>query len=364
MVYSRLTIQRAFGVACVAVVCTAMAVGSFGVPLAAADERHIMTQALDPYQFETALSGTLTIAGSETMQPMVTKMATEFMRLHPNVKFAIEGEGSASAIREFALGISLQRRGDKSRQGHDGANKLQVLASSRPLTDKELQAFVSHHGHEPLALPAALDAVTIYVNVENPVRGLTLEQVADMFGKRGADRVTTWGHVGLNSGWEKQAIHLYGRDDNSATREFFIQTVLKGESLKPDIHEEPGIASEILAIARDPLGIGYAGAGLNTSFVRAVPLAERAGSAFVPPSIESVLNGTYPLKRTLYLYVDPGSKKDKLDPLVAAFLKFVNSQEGQSAVVRAGFFPVTAAMADKNKELLDGRSTAALLSRR
>jgi phosphate transport system substrate-binding protein len=116
-----------------------------------------------------------------------------------------------------------------------------------------------------------------------------------------------------------------------------------------------------LAIARDPIGIGYAGAGLNTSFVRAVPLAERAGSSFVPPSIESVLHGSYPLKRALYLYVDPGSKKDKLDPVVAAFLKFVNSQEGQSVVVRAGFFPLTAAMADKNKELLNG---ASLLSRR
>jgi phosphate transport system substrate-binding protein len=348
-----------------AVLCTAIAASGLDSPTyAAPDERQVLTQALDPYQSEPPLSGTLTIAGSETMQPMVTKMATEFMRLHPDVTFAIEGKGSASAIREFALGISLQRRGDKSREGHDGANKVQVLASSRPLTDKELQAFVSRHGHEPLALPVAMDAVTIYVNVDNPVRGLTLEQVADIFGKRGADRVTTWGHLGLNSGWEKQAIHLYGRDETSATREFFIQTVLKGESLKSDIHEEPGIASEILAIARDPLGIGYAGAGLNTSFVRADPQAEEAGSAFVPPSLESVVHGTYPLKRALYLYVDPGSKKDELAPVVAAFLKFVNSREGQNVVVRAGFYPLTAAMANRNKVLLQGGTAATLLSRR
>ena len=365
MAHTGLTTMRVLGAGSMTVLCTAIIVSAFTLPgLAAANDRRILTQALDPYQSEPPLSGTLTIAGSETMQPMVTKMATEFRRLHPDVTFAIEGEGSASAIREFALGISLQRRGDKSRQGHDGANRLQVLASSRPLTDKELQAFISRHGYEPLALPVAMDAVTIYVNVDNPIGGLTLEQVAAIFGKRGADRVTTWGHVGLNTGWEKQAIHLYGRDEKSGTREFFIQTVLKGESLKPDIHEEPGTASEILAIARDPLGIGYAGAGLNTSFVRAVPVAERADSAFVPPSIESVVNGTYPLRRALYLYVDPGSRKDKMDPVVAAFLKFVNSQEGQNVVVRAGFFPLTAAMANKNKELLNGGSAAALLSRR
>jgi phosphate transport system substrate-binding protein len=364
MVHARPTTMRVLGVTWMALLWTATSVVDFGVPrLAVADERQVLTQALDPYQSEASLSGILTIAGSETMQPMVTKMATEFMRLHPNVKFAIEGEGSASAIREFVLGISLQRRGDKSREGHDGASKLQVLASSLPLTDKERQAFVSRHGHEPLALPVAMDAVTIYVNVDNPIAGLTLDQIADMFGKRGADRVRTWGQVGLNSGWEKQAIHLYGRDEKSGTREFFIQTVLKGESLKSDIREEPGPASEILAIARDPLGIGYAGAGLNTSFVRAVPLAERAGSAFVPPSVESVVDGSYPLKRALYLYVDPGSK-DKLDPVVAAFLKFVNSREGQNVVVRAGFFPLTAAMANKNKDLLKGGSAAALLSRR
>jgi phosphate transport system substrate-binding protein len=362
MVYVRLTTTRV--PIAVLMLFMATAVCGFGLPTLAADERQVLTQVLEPYQSVSPLSGTLTIAGSETMQPMMTKMATEFMRLHPNVTFAIEGEGSASAIREFVLGISLQRRGDKSREGHDGANRLQVLASSVPLTEKEVHAFVSRHGYEPLALPVAMDAVTIYVNVENPISGFTLEQIADIFGKRGDGRVTTWGQVGLNTGWEKQAIHLYGRDEKSGTREFFVQRVLNGESLKSDIREQPGTASEILAIARDPLGIGYAGAGFNTSFVRAVPLAERFGSAFVPPSVESVADGTYPLRRLLYLYVDAGSKKDRLAPVLVDFLKFVNSREGQSVVVRAGFFPLTTAMAIKNKELLSGGSVAALVTPR
>lgn len=313
----------------------------------------------------TEIKGQVTIAGSETMRPMVTKLAAEFMRQHPGVRFEIEGHGSTEGIREFALGLSLQRRGDKAREGHEGASTATVLASSRALTDQEVRAFVSHHGHEPLGFPVAIDAVTIYVNAENPIRGLTLDQVDAIFGstrKRGfSEDITTWGQVGVKAGWDKQAIHLYGRNEKSGTREFFIQAVLQGGVLKEHIHEQPGTASEILAIARDPLGIGYAGTGFQTSLVRIVPVAEQAGLPFVAPSLEAVADGTYPLGRSLYLYVAK-AVKDKLDPAIVEFLKFVNSREGQDTVARAGFFPLTSAMAAKNMDVLSGGSVTASLS--
>lgn len=326
----------------------------------------VLDSGLAEYTPEAGISGRLTITGSDTMRPLLAKLAAEFMLLHPGVTFAIEGTGSATAIREFSLGLSLQRRGDKGRVGgHAGANIVDLLASSRALTVEELGNYVSHHGEEPLTFPIAMDAVTIYVNAQNPIQSLTLDQVDAIFSstrKRGfTEDVTTWGQVGLPGGWEKEMIHLYGRNKASGTREFFIQKALQGGSLKDTVIEQPGTASEILAIARDPLGIGYAGTGFQTALVRVVPIADRPGHAAVLPSPESVVDGTYPLGRTLYLYV--AKKKDKsLDPAIAAFLRFISSREGQTAVTRAGFFPVTQGIAAKNLEVLKGQTVAIRLS--
>ncbi len=329
---------------------------------ALADERIATAQTLTAYDPTPALSGTITVAGSETMQPMIAKLAAEFMRLHPEVKFTVEGIGSSAAIREFALGISLQRRGDKSREGHGGGGSPNLLASSRELTEQELKAFASHRGFTPVGIPIALDAVTIYVNAQNPIEGMTLEQLDAIFStsrKRGAPaEISTWGQVGLNNGLEKQEIHLYGRNKESGTREFFVRRVLDNGLMKDAVREQPGTASEILAIARDPLAIGYGGAGMQTSFARVVPIAEQAGRTYVLPTQDSVATGTYPLTRSLYLYLAK-NPKERTDPAVLAFLNFINSREGQQAVARAGFFPLTDAMVAKNRDLLHGVSLTA-----
>ncbi len=324
--------------------------------------RPSVAHAIESYEAPPNLTGSVTITGSETMKPMMTKLAAEFMRLHPGVTFTVEGTGSSAAIREFSMGLSLQRRGDKAREGHQGGGKAQLLASSRELTESETAAFRSHHGFAPLGMPVAMGAVTVFVHGQNPVEGLTLAQVDAIFGtsrKRGAPTdVTKWGQVIQAPGWDHQDIHLYGRNKESGTREFFARTVLLGGRLKDDVREQPGTASEILAIARDPLGIGYAGTGMQTSMARIVPIAENEGSPFVLPTQETVTAGTYPLSHPLYLYVEAGPKQ-AADPAVLSFLRFVNSREGQEVAVRTGFFPLTESMVAKNKDLLIGASLTA-----
>ena len=130
--------------------------------------------------------------------------------------------------------------------------------------------------------------------------------------------------------------------------------------MKSEVIEEPGSASEILDISRDPLGMGYAGIGFQASTVRVVPLARTAGNEFVPPTAEAATSGAYPLARYLYLYAkkSPGAP---LESDVLEFLKFVNSREGQETVVRAGFFPLPAAQVAKNLQTLIGPSVSALV---
>ncbi|MCC6141004.1 MAG: PstS family phosphate ABC transporter substrate-binding protein [Nitrospira sp.] len=311
---------------------------------------------VDQYQPAPGIGGRVTVAGSDTMQPLMVKLAASFTAFQPKAKFGVEGLGSSESIREFMLGLSMQRRGDKAiGRGTEGTSSTSLLASSRPLTDQEVKGFVSHHGYEPVSLPIAMDAVAIYVHNDNPIGQLNLEQVDGMFSstlKRAKDEhLTAWGQVGLKDSWSGQPIHLYGRNKKSGTREFFRHVALVDGELHGDVQEQPGSASEILAIAQDPLAIGYAGVGFHSSMVRIVPLASSVEDPAILPSAETVSNGQYPLARPLYLYVNK-SPDGKLNPVVGEFLKFINSRQGQETVVRANFYPLTAAQIAKNLELL------------
>lgn len=314
----------------------------------------IVDPAIEPYVNHNGLQGKLSIAGSDTMTPLISKLAAQFSSQHPGAQIAVEGTGSSAAIREFLLGLSYQRRGDKVRgRGTAGSNTVELLASSRQLTEAESKGFESNHGYRPLEIPIAMDAVAVYVNKDNPLQRLTLAEVDAIFGKdhkRGLGPITNWSQIGTgNSTLAKQPVHLYGRDKRSGTREFFKHVALKDGELVDEVIEQPGSASEIIAIAQDPLGVGYAGAGFDISAVRQVPITAQAEEPALLPSLETVTSGAYPLGRSLYLYVNK-SPKDKLDPVVEEFLAFVNSRQGQETVARANFYPLTSTQVAKNRQ--------------
>jgi phosphate transport system substrate-binding protein len=307
---------------------------------------------IEPYTNHNGINGKLSIAGSDTMKPLISKLSAQFLSLHPAAQIAVEGTGSGAAVREFLLGLSYQRRGDKVQsRGTAGSNAVQLLASSRQLTEEEQKAFEFNYGYRALEVPIAMDAVAIYVHKDNPVQHLTLAQVDAIFGKdhkRGEPTISHWGQVGLpESSLTQQAIHLYGRDKRSGTREFFKHVALKDGELRDTVKEQPGSASEVIAIAQDPLAIGYAGTGFNIPEVRQVPITIQPNQNPVHPSMDTVTSGAYPLGRFLYLYVNK-NPEEKLVPIVAEFLSFVNSRQGQETVARASLFPLTGTQVAKN----------------
>lgn len=300
-----------------------------------------LDQSLPGYTPHAQVAGGLRVQGSDTMSPLLNRLAAEFQRRQPKTAISVTGGGSNKAVTEFiqpAPKLSGKITLKEERPTHPA-----LVASSRELTDAEIKQFVSQHGYEPQAIPVAVDAVALYVHNDNPIAGLTLDQVDAIFSStrnRGHKvGVTQWGQVGVGSGWETAAVHLYGRDRRSGTRAFFQEHGLAGGEFVPGIQEEPGAASVILDLMRDQLGIGYSGLGLETSRVRIVPLAENEGMPFVAPTAATVADQTYPLRRMLYLYIDKAPNA-KLPPLVQEFLAFISSREGQEAVVKAGFFPV------------------------
>jgi phosphate transport system substrate-binding protein len=298
---------------------------------------------LSRYNPQTQVTGGFKVQGSETMYPLLSRLSLEFQRRQPKVSIEVKGGGSTKAIEEF-LQPPLSKTG-KVMLLEERSKHFWFLATSRELFDAEIKEFSSQNGYEPMAIPVAIDAVALYVHKDNPITGFTLPQVDAMFSTtryRGyKSAITQWGQLGLTNGWDQAAIRLYGRDRKSGTRAFFQEHCLSGGDFAPHLRESPGAASVILDLSRDQLGVGYSGLGLQTSTVRVVPLAENAGMPFVTPSSATVANQTYPLRRVLYLYVNK-TPEGTLPPPAQEFLTFIMSQEGQEAVIKAGFFPLPA----------------------
>lgn len=313
---------------------------------------------IESYVAKSAVHGRMTIAGSDTMQPVLSKLAMEFRRRHADIKIAVQGSRDSRLSPEdvFLTGISTMRRGDGDTAGHFGAYDVQLLASSRALTEQEIKRFQSRYGYAPTAIAIAQDAVAVYVNQENPISRLTLAEVDAIFSatrKRGLPDIREWGQIGVDGPWAHAPIRLYGRDQKSTgTLPFFKQVVMQGGEFKKELIPEPGSASVIVAVGKDREGIGYSGIGFQTSTVKAVPLSDGTGGPPVEPTIDTVMQGQYPLSRPLYLYVNK-DPKEEWEPKIIEFLRFINSREGQETVARTGIYPLSSHQVTQNLALLE-----------
>ncbi len=290
-----------------------------------------------PYQKVAGVAGNLNSIGSDTLNNLMTFWAEAFGKLYPNVKIQIEGKGSATAPPALAEGTA------------------QLGPMSRKMKPEEEEAFEKKHGFKPTRIDVALDCLAVYVHKDCPIEGLTLAQLDSVFSKTrksGFADVTTWGELGLTGSWAQLPISLYGRNSASGTYAYFKEHVLLKGDYKDTVKEQPGSAAVVNGVAKDRAGIGYSGIGYKTSEVRAVPLAKTPDDPLAEPSFENALKGTYPLGRTLYIYVAKGPG-EPLSPMVKEFLRFVLSQEGQEIVVKDGYGALPVKLLAKQLELLN-----------
>lgn len=285
---------------------------------------------LPVYQKASGVAGNFTSVGSDTLNNLMTLWAEEYKRVYPNVNIQIQGAGSSTAPPALTEGTS------------------NFGPMSRPMNAKEIEAFEKKHGYKPTAVPVAIDALAVYVNKDNPIKGLTMAQVDAIFSpthKCGhPSDITKWGDVGMSGEWASRPIALYGRNSVSGTYGYFKEHALCKGDFKKNVAEQPGSASVVQSVTGQLNAIGYSGIGYKTSGVRAVPLAKKAGSPFVEADPKNSVNGTYPLARVLYVYVNK-KPNQPLPPLEREFFKLVLSRQGQVVVVKDGFVPLPAKMA-------------------
>lgn len=320
----------------IAILGTILGLSTLGIGTQQACAAEKVDSAIPSYQKVSGVDGSLNSIGSDTLNNLMTYWAEAFSKSYPNVKIQVEGKGSATAPPALAAGTA------------------QLGPMSRKMKPEEEDAFEKKHGFKPTKISVALDCLAIYVHKDNPIVGLTLPQADCIFSKTrksGYENIATWGEAGLGGDWTSMPISLYGRNSASGTYAYFKEHVLLKGDYKDTVKEQPGSAAVVNGIAADRAGIGYSGIGYRTSEVRALSLAKDGKTPLVEPSFANALKGTYPLGRTLYIYVakKPG---EPLPKLIEEFLKFVFSHEGQEIVVKDGYGVLPAKVIQKQLELL------------
>ncbi len=296
---------------------------------------------LDPslptYSQASGVSGNISSVGSDTLANLMTMWAEEFGKIYPNVNIQIQAAGSSTAPPALTEGTS------------------NLGPMSRKMKDNEIEDFESKHGYKPTAIPVAIDALAVYVNKDNPIKGLSIPQVdAIMSSTRKcghASDIINWGQAGLTGDWASKPIQLYGRNSVSGTYGFFKDEALCKGDYKSNVNEQPGSASVVQAVTTSANGIGYSGIGYSTSGVKAIALSHKEGGAFVEPTPENATSGAYPLSRFLYIYVNK-KPNEPLAPLEKEFIKMVLSKTGQQVVIKDGYIPLPAKAVEKALTLI------------
>jgi len=252
--------------------------------------------------------------GSDTMVNLALAWAEAYAAEHPEVHIAVTGGGSGTGIAALI-------------------NRTVDLANaSRRIKDEE-RAEAKNNGVEPVEHTVAGDAIAVVVHPSNPISGLTISELSAVF----SGKISNWRELG----GEDRPIVLVSRESNSGTHVFFLETIVRQGRpedktlFSPDTLLMPsseGISSEV---RQNPNAIGYDGLGYVTADQKVLGVASASGKPYVLPSIETVLDGSYPVARALYIYTN-GEPQDK----VREYLDWIMSADGQKIVKELGFVPL------------------------
>ncbi len=241
------------------------------------------------------LSGTITEAGSTTVQPVAESIAAAFMSKYPGVKVVIQGGGSGVGVKSAAEGT------------------VDIGAASRELTPEEATKVTPH--------VLAKDGIAIVAHKSQTVSNLTKAQVADIF----TGKITKWSQIG---GPDK-TIHVIAREEGSGTRAAFEEMVLpKGAVITSNAILQPSNGALRTAVAGDPDAIGFLSFGYLDDTVKAFSIDG------IPATVENAKKGTYPIVRPL-LFLTKGEPKG----IVKEFINFCLGPAGQEIVAK-DYIPV------------------------
>jgi len=264
-----------------------------------------------------ARATTIQNKGSDTMVNLAQAWAEAYKKVDPGVSVEVSGGGSGVGIAALTKGT------------------IDIANASRNMKPQEIEQAKKNTGKEPKEIIVGYDALAIYVHKDNPLNEITTEQIAQIYAEGG--NLTKWSELGITiPGVKDDTIVRVSRQSSSGTYEFLREHVLKNKDYKLGSRDMNGSKEVVELVANTPTAIGYSGMGYNEpGRVKMLKVAEKAGAASYPPSVENTLNRTYPIARSLQVYTlgepEGGIKK---------YVDWMLSDAGQKIVESSGYVPV------------------------
>ncbi|MBF0294966.1 MAG: phosphate ABC transporter substrate-binding protein [Magnetococcales bacterium] len=265
-------------------------------------------------------SAPIRIKGSDTLTKALRELAKAFREVAPEVVIEVTGGGSGNGIAALVN------------------SHADIAASSRLMRSREFQiAAKKQAGATPVFQVVALDAVSVVVNPANPLNGISLQQLMEIYGK--GESTSRWSDLGVQvPGCQDQKILPLSRKNNSGTYAFFRETILPKHDHFDHHMISMDASDEIVSmVAQMPCAIGYSGMPYITGKVKTLCISQSRGPKVpcVPPTVASTLNKTYPLSRSLYLYtLGPPAGQS------ARFLEWLKGPQAREILQRGGYIPV------------------------
>jgi phosphate transport system substrate-binding protein len=260
---------------------------------------------------------TIRVTGSDTMVNLAQAWAEAYRESHPDISSQVRGGGSGVGIAALCNGT------------------VDIATASRAMSDKETElARKNNNGKEPKEFIVGRDALAIYVHKDNPIDVISIDELAGIYGEGG--KITKWEQLGVdNAECSGGQIVQISRQNNSGTYAYFKEAVLgEQQEYKQGATTQSGSADVVALISKTPCALGYSGMGYKTDDVKLLNVSRKKGEAGIEPSVETTLDGSYPISRPLYIYTlgEPTGA-------VQEFVEWVLGGEGQRIVADVGYVP-------------------------
>lgn len=255
--------------------------------------------------------------GSDTLVNLAQAWAEEYKKVKPNVAIAVSGGGSGTGLAALINGT------------------VDIANSSRPMKEEEKDEARKQNGKTIKEFIVGMDALAVFVHPSNPLKGLTLEEAACIYGNQGT--CTHWHHIRETQvpGCKDNKIIRVSRQSNSGTYQYFREAILgKSRDLKLGSMDLNGSRESIDLVEKTPCAIGYSGMGYLNPRIKALCISKAEGSPCIKPTVETAIDKTYPIARELYMYTS-GTPS----PEVQEFMDWTQKEAAKVITIKAGYVP-------------------------
>jgi phosphate transport system substrate-binding protein len=254
--------------------------------------------------------------GSDTLVNVAQAWAEAYKEIRPDVAVAVTGGGSGTGVSALINGT------------------VDLVNSSRELKEQEYE-MARRRGVEPVRFVVGYDALAVFLHKNNPIESLTIDQLAAIYGEGG--EYERWEDLGVEvPGCPSGQIVRVSRQNNSGTYVYFGEAVLgPGRDYKLGSRDMHGSKDVVDLVSKTPCSIGYSGIAYATPDIKIPCLAKDEDAPCVIPTVETAVDGSYPVARPLLMFT-PGQPEGA----VKEYLEWILSDQGQCIIKEKGYAPV------------------------